>query len=90
VYAGIVTRRETPGAGSRGNPARAAVSQSRAMSERRRYKVKYQYGPYSGVREVWAEDPESAIRRLWSQFSRDKLLTLPMAHKSARVITEKD
>lgn len=55
-----------------------------------RYTIRYQYGSYSGTEEVSANDGDQAIALMWFRFDRQGLLTLPMAHRSAKVIAEED
>ncbi len=49
-----------------------------------KYIIEYHYGSYSGIREIWADDEESAIAKMWRQMRND--MTLPMAYQSAKVI----
>ena len=53
-----------------------------------RYTIKYQYGSYSGKAIVWADGEQEAIARMWDDFRRGGLLTLPMATMSAEVVSE--
>lgn len=49
-----------------------------------KYTIKYYYGSYSGVREIYADDEESAISKMWRTLSKD--MSLPMAYKSEKVL----
>ncbi len=49
-----------------------------------KYTIEYQYATYSGTREVWADDEDEAIAKMWRSLRRD--MTLGMAYQSARVI----
>jgi hypothetical protein len=51
-----------------------------------RYTISYQYGTYHGTEIVFAEEGEDPISKMWANFSRRGLLTLPMAYKSARIV----
>jgi len=48
------------------------------------YKVKYQAGPYSGTREVQAEDAEQAIAIVRARIRKE--MTLPMYSDSYKII----
>lgn len=47
------------------------------------YTIEYQYGSYSGTRNIWADDEDEAISKMWRLLSKD--MGLPMAYKSAKV-----
>ena len=55
-----------------------------------KYTIRYQYGTYSGERVIFAEDGESAIAKMWGDMKRRNLLTLPMAHQSAVIVSEEE
>ncbi len=40
--------------------------------------------PIPGIREVYADDEETAISLMWKMLRKD--MTLPMAHKSEEII----
>lgn len=52
------------------------------------YTVKYSAGPYSGTRQVNADDKEEAIRKVRAMIRRD--MTLPMYSDSYKVINVSD
>lgn len=49
-----------------------------------RYTIEYYYADYSGVREIFAEDEETAITQMWSQLRQ--FMTLPTAYQSQKII----
>ena len=51
-----------------------------------KYTIRYYYGSYSysGIREIYADDEETAISLMWRMLRAD--MTLPMAYKSEEVI----
>lgn len=48
-----------------------------------KYTIRYQYGTYSGVEIVWADDGEEAIAMMWRRLR--PYMTLGMASQSARI-----
>ena len=48
----------------------------------RQYRVRYQFGTYSGSRTVWAEDRDEAIRIVKRELAPH--MTLAMAHEAYR------
>lgn len=52
--------------------------------EMNKYTIRYYYGSYSGIREIYADDEETAISLMWRMLRAD--MTLPMAYKSEEVI----
>ena len=49
-----------------------------------KYTIQYQYGSYSGEREIYANDEDEAISLMWKLLKKD--MTLSMAYKSAKII----
>lgn len=49
-----------------------------------KYTIRYYYGSYSGIREVYADDEGEAISKMWKMLKKE--MTLPMAYKSEEVI----
>lgn len=49
-----------------------------------KYTIRYWYGSYEGTREVYADDEDEAIRKMWRMLRKD--MTLPMAYQSEEVI----
>lgn len=49
-----------------------------------KYTIRYYYGSYSGIREVYADDEEAAIAKMWRMLRKDMIL--PMAYQSEEVI----
>lgn len=49
-----------------------------------KYIIRYYYGSYSGIREVYADDEDTAIAKMWRMLRRD--MTLPMAYQSEEII----
>ncbi len=49
-----------------------------------KYIIRYYYGSYSGIREVYADDEETAIANMWRILRKD--MTLPMAYQSEEII----
>ncbi len=45
-----------------------------------KYTIRYYYGSYSGIREVYADDEETAITYMWRMLRKD--MTLPMAYQT--------
>ena len=57
------------------------------------YEVKMWYGPYTHTERLLGrddEDEEIIIARAWERLRRRKLLTLPMAYQSAKVVGRRD
>jgi len=57
------------------------------------FEIEYQYGTYSGTETVTYSDEEcegdiNPVAKMWARFSRQGLLTLPMAYKSAKVVRQ--
>ena len=53
-----------------------------------KFTIKYQYGSYSGTRVIYAEDQDSAVRKMWASLRKD--MSLPMASQSHTIIKEED
>lgn len=53
-----------------------------------KYTIKYQYGTYSGTREIYADDEDQAIAKLWRELTRYS--TLSMAYRSATIISTEE
>ncbi len=49
-----------------------------------KYTIRYYYGSYSGIREVYADDEETAITYMWRMLRKD--MTLPVAYQSEEII----
>lgn len=49
-----------------------------------KYTIRYWYGSYEGTREVYADDEDEAIRKMWRMLRKD--MTLPMAYQSEEII----
>lgn len=49
-----------------------------------KYTIRYYYGSYSGIREVYADDEATAIAKMWRILRKN--MTLPMAYKSEEII----
>lgn len=49
-----------------------------------KYTIRYWYGSYEGIREVYADDEDEAIRKMWRMLRKD--MALPMAYQSEEVI----
>lgn len=54
------------------------------------FTIRYQYGTYSGTRDVRAEDGEQAIAQMWARMRRAGELGLPMAYQSAKVVAVRE
>jgi hypothetical protein len=52
--------------------------------EKSKFKVKYHAGPYSGTREVYAEDEDQAIAKVRALIRRE--MTMPMYSDSYRIV----
>lgn len=48
-----------------------------------KYTIRYQYGTYSGVETVFADDGDEAIAKMWRRLRR--FMTLGMAYQSAEI-----
>ncbi|QCQ52664.1 hypothetical protein [Bacteroides fragilis] len=53
-------------------------------TEMNKYTIRYYYGSYSGIREVYADDEETAITYMWRMLRKD--MTLPVAYQSEEII----
>jgi len=49
-----------------------------------KYTIRYYYGSYSGIREVYADDEGTAITYMWRMLRKD--MTLPVAYQSEEII----
>ena len=49
-----------------------------------KYTIIYYYGSYSGIREVYADDEETAITYMCRMLRKD--MTLPVAYQSEEII----
>jgi hypothetical protein len=59
------------------------MTDSLGAEREQKYKVRYQYGTYSGERIVWAEDSEQAVAKVKRELRPH--MTLPMAHEAYHV-----
>lgn len=50
-----------------------------------KYKIAYVYGTYSGIRDIYAEDSDSAIIKMWKELK--PFMSLSMAYQSASIIS---
>jgi hypothetical protein len=51
--------------------------------EQQQYTVRYQAGPYSGTRTVWADDEDHAIAKVRAMVNRE--MTLSMYSESYKI-----